>query len=90
MPLHYINYDQSEENSINEISSSSSKDSLICIDKPIEDLDFSDKPLLIAGLGSQELTESIHRHSNLELCDIKVGHFWNGETMVNQWLSEYS
>ena len=86
MSSHYINYDQSEENSINEMSSSSSsssKDSLICIDKPIEDLDFSDKPLLIAGLGSQELTESIHKHSNLELCDIQVGHFGNGETMVN-------
>lgn len=85
MSSHRINYDQSEENSINEMSSSlsSSSDSLICIDKPIKDLDFSDKPLLIAGLGSQELTESIHKHSNLELCDIQVDHFGNGETMVN-------
>jgi len=64
------------------IPTSSSKDSLISIDKPIDNLDFSDKPLLISGFGSEYLTESIHKHSKLELCDIKLDHFGNGETQV--------
>lgn len=73
-----------ERRSSPSLSSSSSRESLsmIVVDKPIENLDFSDKPLLITGLGSEGLTKSIHRYSGLEMCDIKIGHFGNGETMV--------
>lgn len=64
------------------LPTSESRDSLISIDKPIENLDFSDKPLLISGFGSEGLTKSIHKYSGLDLCDIKLDHFGNGETQV--------
>lgn len=79
-----INKQSNKNGEISEgsISSSNSRCSLIGIDKPIENIDFSDRPILISGFGSEGLTKSIHKFSGIDMCNITLSHFGNSETRV--------